>query len=408
MDDETLHIGGPATVGDSSAEYRSSRRGALHIALIYALSAALWILFSDQALEAMFTDPAQIVRASMIKGWLFVAVTALLLYLLVVRLLDRLLKISQRQSALHSERLRALQLVEIITESSNDAIFAKDLEGRYILFNRAASDFVGKPAAEVLGHDEYAIFPAEQAAMLQAAGQEAVGQGSPITREERLTTPGGERVFLATKGPLRDADGKVVGLFGISRDITAQKQVEAELIQLTDDLTATLHAIPDLLFELDEEGRYVKVGATADALLAAPAAQLAGRRVGEILPAEAAETVMAALTQAQQTGADYGRTISLNLADGLHYFELSVARKALLAGAQHFVVLSRDITARKLAELELLRNNEALERFNTAAVGREMQMVALKRQINDLSRQLGQEPPFDLSFVDTADGNPTP
>lgn len=408
MDDETLHIGGPAAVGDSSAEYRSSRRGALHIALIYALSAALWILFSDQALEAMFTDPAQIVRASMIKGWLFVAVTALLLYLLVVRLLDRLLKISQRQSALHSERLRALQLVEIITESSNDAIFAKDLEGRYILFNRAASDFVGKPAAEVLGHDEYAIFPAEQAAMLQAAGQEAVGQGCTMTREERLSTPGGERVFLATKGPLRDADGKVIGLFGISRDVTAQKLVEDELIKLSDDLSATLHAIPDLLFELDEEGRYVKIEATADALLAAPAAQLIGHCVGEILPPDAAQTVMAALSQAQQTGADYGRTMSLQLPDGVHYFELSVARKALLAGVQHFVVLSRDITARKLAELELLRNYEALERFNTAAVGREMQMVALKRQINDLSRQLGQEPPFDLSFVDTAGGNPTP
>ena len=408
MDDKALHISGPAATGDSSAEYRSSRQGALHIALIYAISAALWILFSDQALEAMLSEPAQIVRASMIKGWLFVAVTSVLLYVLVVRLLDRLLKITQRQSELQSERLRALQLVEIITESSGDAIFAKDLEGRYILFNRAASDFVGKPAADVLGYDDHAIFPAEQAAMLQAAGREVLGQGCTMTREERLSTPAGERVFLATKGPLRDADGKVVGLFGISRDITAQKQVEADLLQLTDDLTATLHAIPDLLFELDEQGHYVRIEATADALLAVPASQLAGHRVSEILPADAAQTVMAALTQAQQTGADYGRTISLHLADGIHYFELSVARKAPLAGAQHFIVLSRDITARKLAELELLRNNEALERFNTAAVGREMQMVALKQQINDLSHQLGRAPPFDLSFVDTPGGSPAP
>jgi len=65
------------------------------------------------------------------------------------------------------------------------------------------------------------------------------------------------------------------------------------------------------------------------------------------------------------------------------------------------VVSLRDITDLKQAEGELLRRNEELERFDRASVGRELEMIKLKRRINDLSRELEREPPFDLSFVDT-------
>lgn len=514
---------------EPSVEMPSGRRGALEVAAVYGLFAALWILFSDTAVKLIFTDPADIVQASMIKGWLFVAVTSILLFVLVQRLLKRLLAINARQSGLQSERLRALQLVESITENSSDAIFAKDTEGRYILFNGAASKFVGKPASEVLGKDDKALFPPEQAAMLIDAGRKIVDSGHTINCEERLSTPGGERVFLTTKGPLHDATGRIIGLFGIARDIserhkaeealrdreeklsaivnnspsvlslktpdgryalanpnlqhiqhcseaeiigktdfelypeaiarilqandekvrqtherhsieeiipvdgqarnfmshifpvlgeagdlrficrisldiTERKKAESALNQLSDDLAATLHAIPDLLFEIDETGRYVKVQASA-ALLAAPAGELVGQQIDQVLPADAAATVMAALAQASLNETDYGRTISLPLADGTHHFELSVARKAGdTTGTKHFVVISRDITQRKATELALRRNNEELERFNTASIGRELQMIALKKQINELSAQLGQPAPFDLSLFELETG----
>lgn len=502
---------------------------ALRLTLTYALFAALWILFSDKALQVLFTDPATIVQVSTIKGWLFVAVTSALLFVLLRRLLGRLHGERIRQKELYEERLRTQQLIEAIAEGSEDAMFAKDCDGRYILFNRAAGEFVGKPAAEVLGRNDHAIFPAEQADMLIAAGRKVIEKNITFTAEEHLTTSAGEKVFLATKGPLRDADGQVIGIFGIARDITERsaleaqlrdrderltaivghspsalslktpdgryaqanpqlqaihqrseaeiigktdfdlypeetarrfrandelvmrtnqrhsieeivpvngkdrtylshifpvvdragairyicrislditdnKRAQAEVKQLTDDLTATLHAIPDLLFELDEAGCYVKVEATAVNLLAAPPTELIGRRLEEVLPPEAAQTIRLALTAAAESGADYGRTISLQLADGVHHFELSVARKALHNGPlQHFVIISRDITARRNDELELRHTNVELERFNAASVGREIQMIALKRQINDLYHELGKEAPFDLGFADEAE-----
>ena len=65
-------------------------KDALQVVLLYALFAGAWILLSDKAVEAMFNDPEQIIRISMIKGWLFVAVTTVLLYVLVVRLVGKI------------------------------------------------------------------------------------------------------------------------------------------------------------------------------------------------------------------------------------------------------------------------------------------------------------------------------
>jgi hypothetical protein len=68
--------------------------------------------------------------------------------------------------------------------------------------------------------------------------------------------------------------------------------------------------------------------------------------------------------------------------------------------------IARNITASKAAEAalkqqaeELRARNEEMERFNRAMVGRELDMIDLKRQINDLCRQLGRQPAYDLDFA---------
>lgn len=135
---------------------------------------------------------------------------------------------------LQRERQQALELLGAIADATDDAIFAKDREGRYLLFNRAASLFVGRPAESVLGRDDRAIFPPEQAEMLIEAGRQAMLQEQTLTQEEVLDTAEGKRIFLATKGPLRDTEGRIIGQFGISRDITALKRAEQERQALHD------------------------------------------------------------------------------------------------------------------------------------------------------------------------------
>jgi diguanylate cyclase (GGDEF)-like protein/PAS domain S-box-containing protein len=203
--------------------------GTLTVVATYAIFAALWILFSDQLLGLFVSDHDQFVRASMIKGWAFVIVTALLLYGLVSRLVDRIDASHRRELEADYQKRQALQLLSAIADSSSDAIYAKDAEGRYLIINAAACRFAGKAAEEIIGRDDTAWLPPEQAELLMAIDRNVFASGKQANAEEDLDTPDGRRVFLATKGPLRDEDGRIFGTFGISRDITRRKQTESEM-----------------------------------------------------------------------------------------------------------------------------------------------------------------------------------
>jgi len=119
---------------------------------------------------------------------------------------------------------------------------------------------------------------------------------------------------------------------------------------------AVLKAVPDLLFELDIDGRYIDYHSPSSDLLAAPVEALIGKTVNEILPPAAAEVCMSALRAAHENGSSTGKQFELPLPHGTFWFELSVSRKATGDGAKpHFIALSRNITERKEAEQKILR-----------------------------------------------------
>jgi diguanylate cyclase (GGDEF)-like protein/PAS domain S-box-containing protein len=199
------------------------------VVLIYAVFASLWILLSDGVLVWLVNDPSRIAFFSTVKGWLFVGVTSLLLFGLIQRLLNHVLSLSRREREAQAESSKNQQLLAAIAHNSSDAIFVKDLDGRYLLFNQAAERITGKAGTQVLGFDDTALFPPEQAQRLRANDRQMLDADLASTYEERILTVEGERTYLATKGPLRDSEGRLFGLFGISRDITGRKQAEEEL-----------------------------------------------------------------------------------------------------------------------------------------------------------------------------------
>ncbi|MDE2594052.1 MAG: response regulator [Burkholderiales bacterium] len=132
---------------------------------------------------------------------------------------------------------------------------------------------------------------------------------------------------------------------------------------LRQELEATWRAMPDLMFELDGEGRYLRVEARRSELLVLDVAHLIGRTVREVMPESAAQTVLQALADASQYGGVWGRELVLDVPAGRRWFEISVARKASPQQSHAtFVVISRDITERKQAEEGLLQLNDDLER----------------------------------------------
>ena len=204
-------------------------RAAGRIVLIYAVFAGLWILLSDGVLVWLVNDPSQIGFFSTVKGWLFVGVTSLLLFGLIQRLLNHVLSLSRREHEAQAESNKNQQLLAAIIHNSADVIFVKDLDGRYLLFNEAAERVTGKARAQVLGFDDTALFPPKQAQRLRDNDRQMLESNVARTYEELVQTVDGQRIYLATKGPLRDSEDRVFGLFGISRDITGRKQAEEEL-----------------------------------------------------------------------------------------------------------------------------------------------------------------------------------
>lgn len=128
-------------------------------------------------------------------------------------------------------------LLNAVFEGTSDAIFVKDLQGRYVIINAAGARFMGQTVENVLGLDDTAFWDPESAAQLRQWDAAIVASGKVRTSEEPISIGGVTRTYSATKGPVWDAAGNVVGLMGVSRDITHLKAVEDELRQRTFQLT---------------------------------------------------------------------------------------------------------------------------------------------------------------------------
>jgi len=134
------------------------------------------------------------------------------------------------------------------------------------------------------------------------------------------------------------------------------RDAESSLAELNLDLSATLKAIPDLLFELGDDGEYINIWANNPELLAAQRKELLGHTINEILPPEAATTMMSALKEAEQRGVSRGHIIRLDLPDGASWFELSTSIKQIPTSSTshaHFIMLSRNITDHIRSEQQL-------------------------------------------------------
>jgi PAS domain S-box-containing protein len=137
-------------------------------------------------------------------------------------------------------------------------------------------------------------------------------------------------------------------LFLLVRDLVKREVVEQALRQSKTQLRSMLDALPDLMFEMDADGRYYDYHSPRVDLLAAPPDKLQSKTIVEILPPEAAKTTLLTLHEALETGKSSGRQIEIQLAQGLRWFELSASRKEQLPGeGPRCIVLSRDITERK-------------------------------------------------------------
>ncbi|HVA59573.1 MAG TPA: ATP-binding protein [Mycobacteriales bacterium] len=145
-----------------------------------------------------------------------------------------------------------------VVENLPNMVFAKDAEDlRFTLFNRAGTELVGVPAAELLGKSVFDLFPADQAEFFEAKDRQVLTEGTlvDIAEEPMQDASGQTRILHTKKVAILDAEGNPAYLLGISEDITDRKRIESALHGATMDAEAARQAAEQATLEAERANR---------------------------------------------------------------------------------------------------------------------------------------------------------
>ncbi len=149
-------------------------------------------------------------------------------------------------------------LLHAVVSNTVDAIFIKDKQGRYLFVNDATAAILGKKISDILGKTDDCLLSKKQAEQAIATDQRILAGENHLTYEQELQTPEGQQMtLLMNKGRVLGDSGEVIGIFGITRNITALKQSEAEVKSGKAMLEAALSSMSDAVFISDVEGRFI-------------------------------------------------------------------------------------------------------------------------------------------------------
>jgi PAS domain S-box-containing protein len=135
----------------------------------------------------------------------------------------------QQQATRDLEESNAL--LKSIFEGTGDALFIKDLEGRYVITNQTYADLLASRPDQIVGRTVHDLIDEETAKLLTAQDAAVIQEGVSKLFEYSALLRGKTHAFMTTKAPHRDAAGKIVGVIGVVRDVTEYRHMEERLRQ---------------------------------------------------------------------------------------------------------------------------------------------------------------------------------
>jgi PAS domain S-box-containing protein len=264
---------------------------------------------------------------------------------------------AQLQQA-NEDLARTNSILQAVIQGTDDVIFVKDLQGRYVIANAAAAAWLGTTVEVLLGKDDKAVFPAEVAEHIMASDRRVIDTGQAITYEEDIPQQGMVRSLLTTKYSWCDGQGNVLGVIGISRDITERKQIEAQVRLIAETIPQQVWtAKPDGELDYYNQRWLDFAGKTVE--------QLQTEGWADIVHPEDLPQVRELWAQALATGNPYEAEVRLRSATGEYRWVIGQALP--LRDEQGRIVkwygTNTDITERKQAEQALKASEELKQRI---------------------------------------------
>jgi len=313
----------------------------------------------------------------------------------------------QAEQAIRESQAKYRDLVE----NANCIIFQMDTQGNITFFNRFAQEFFGYSEAEILGRNVVGtIAPATDSTgkNMETMIQDLVKHPARYTdNENENIRRNGELAWVAwTNRAIYDDENHLSEILCIGIDRTEQKKAEEIVKNSEQRLGQIIDFLPDPTWVIDSDGKVVTWNQAMEKLTGVAAADMVGKGNYEYALPFYGERRPVLIDLVREWNPEYQKKyLSVkkdgnklvseshhpHLGDGgLHLSgnaSLIYDADGQVAGA---IESLRDTTERKHMEEELRHNLDELERFNNLAIGREIKMIQLKQEINELMIQLGK------------------
>lgn len=295
----------------------------------------------------------------------------------------------ERQSAADQNKARYDAVLNVLP----DRVFLVNRNGDNLNFKGSQEDTQSGVGPEtIVGTNLRQFVPPEVAQRCLDAIACALDSGEPQRLEYEIPAAWG-----ANAGELRAYEVRLIvsgsdEVLAIERDITEQKQSEAELRHSEARHRALLNAIPDLMFRIRRDGVYLDVKSEHDSDLLVPPNELVGRTVYDILPAEVAIQGMFYVEQALQTGEMQLFDYHLWLQGELRYYEARV----VVSGADEVLVIVQDMTDRKRT---LMQQAELYQQVQVLNASLEQQVQQRTSELQQKMHELQQLSQFKDDFL---------
>jgi two-component system sensor histidine kinase/response regulator len=190
-----------------------------------------------------------------------------------------------------------------IVENLHACIIRKERDGRITFVNEKFAALLGKSPSDIIGKYDGELYPRELADRYRAEDVTVMQSGEVLDDVDESTLDGNRVLYIARKGPIRNARGEIVGIQTIFWDITKQRLAEQVLLDERDMLQSIMDHLPDFVYVKDRAGRYVVVNeAVRQVLKARSVSEVVGKSNEDFLPANQAALERADDEQVMSSG----------------------------------------------------------------------------------------------------------
>jgi PAS domain S-box-containing protein len=265
--------------------------------------------------------------------------------------------------------LHERNIFKTIIDIIPDQIYVKDEKSRFLAGNKLVADRLNAAnPGDILGKTDFDFFPEEEARVFFNEEQELMRTGIPFINNERKSIINGVEFYHEiTKIPFYDAENKVIGLVGASRDITGRKKAEAAIRASEAKFRIMAENMKDVVWQLSPDMVFTYLSPSFYQLSGFQPSEFVGKPLWELITKESGKHLLNFI-QKRKNAPPEERKNSMTFEAAQYHANKSLVWTEIVSNPVFgengellfFQGMTRDITPRKLAELALKESQEKL------------------------------------------------